>query len=422
MKIGYLIPEFPGQTHIFFWREIQALQQRGIVVDLVSTRRPPSGVIAHAWSRDAMARTTYLSDMTIGGLSELLQGALRAGVAGWARAAKSIIRAADTGPAQRARLVALAFLGGRLSQVAHKRGWSHIHVHSCADSAVITLFSHLLTGTTYSMTLHGNLDRFGSNHREKWRNAAFGIVVNEVLNNEVRSTLANALPPRIAVVPMGVDVDRFRRRQAYVPWRSEGPLRIFSCGRLNPVKGHADLIQAIGRLRRSGIDVRLAIAGEDDHGGAGYRRELETLIGTSGLNGPVELLGASSEESVRDRLEQAHVFALASHWEALPVAPIEAMAMALPVVATQVGGVPELIADGHDGLLVSPGDPDALVAAIERVAGDSELAVRLGSAARCKVERDFHSGRSADVIAGLLREQTRASERPLRREPRPQTA
>ena len=63
LRIGYLVPQFPGQTHIFFWREVQALEAMGHKVDLLSTRMPPSGLIAHDWSEDAIARTTYLGQI-----------------------------------------------------------------------------------------------------------------------------------------------------------------------------------------------------------------------------------------------------------------------------------------------------------------------------------------------------------------------
>ena len=67
-RIGYLVPEFPGQTHTFFWREVNALEAKGIEVDFVSTRRPPSGLISHAWAALAIQRTVYLAPLGLRGV------------------------------------------------------------------------------------------------------------------------------------------------------------------------------------------------------------------------------------------------------------------------------------------------------------------------------------------------------------------
>jgi colanic acid/amylovoran biosynthesis glycosyltransferase len=101
-------------------------------------------------------------------------------------------------------------------------------------------------------------------------------------------------------------------------------------------------------------------------------------------------------------LQAAHVFALASHEEALGVATMEAMAMSVPVVVTRVGGVPELVTDGVEGLLVPPRDPAALAAAVAHVLRDADLAERMGRAGRTKVEKAFHSRLSAERLASHL--------------------
>jgi glycosyltransferase involved in cell wall biosynthesis len=116
----------------------------------------------------------------------------------------------------------------------------------------------------------------------------------------------------------------------------------------------------------------------------------------------VELLGSVSEAVVKEELQAAHVFALASHEEALGVATMEAMAMSIPVVVTRVGGVPELVTDGVEGLLVPPHDPGALATALERVLRDGRLAQRMGQAGRGKVERAFHSRLSVEHLASHL--------------------
>src|SRR2546423_244617 len=114
-----------------------------------------------------------------------------------------------------------------------------------------------------------------------------------------------------------------------------------------------------------------------------------------GLDGSVELPGAVGQDSIRGFYERADLFCLPSFIEGLPVVLIEAMAMRLPVVATRVGGIPELVEDGTEGLLVAPGRADELAAAIARLARDPDLRVQMGEAGRRKVEMEFDVERSA---------------------------
>jgi glycosyltransferase involved in cell wall biosynthesis len=401
VKIGYFIPEFPGQTHIFFWRERAELQRLGVEPELVSTRRPPKKIVSHSWAAEAMAQTAYLSPPTAADLAQAARELVRARPRGWAACLGSIARAEGLTPRGRARLLGLAVGGARLAALARQRGWSHVHAHSCADAAHLAMFAHLLSGLPYSITLHGPLEDYGPNQREKWRHAKFAIVITRKLLGEVRRDLDGSVPATLEIAPMGVDLKRFERRAPYAAWSGQGPLRLVSCGRLNPCKGHGDLIRAVGLLRQRGLDARLAIAGDDELGGSGYRKVLEKQIAEQSLGDAVTLLGAVSEDKVRDALESAHVFSLASLQEPLGVAIMEAMALRTPVVVTGAGGVPELVDDGVDGLLVPPETPEALADKLALLARDAPLAHRLGEAGRKKIEASFDSARSAQVIARL---------------------
>jgi glycosyltransferase involved in cell wall biosynthesis len=400
-KIGYFIPEFPGQTHIFFWREIGVLESRGIDIDIVSTRMPPSTLMSHTWTREAQQRTTYLfppSQNLLGIFLELL----RCGLRGWFRCLRTVLRSKGISLPGRLRLFALAFIGAELSYIARCRSWKHLHVHSCADAANIAMFASLISKLPYSITLHGPITDYGPNQEQKWGYSKFGIVITQKLYEEVNNSLTGYLPDQVEVVPMGVDFSVFARKIPYTPWEGNGSCHIFSCGRLNFCKGHADLIAAIAQLRKQGINAELEIAGEDEQGGNGYRTELEKLIQELGLNDSVHLLGAVSEDTVRESLEKAHVFALASRQEPLGVAIMEAMAMEVPVVVTGAGGVKELVDEGINGLLVEPQAPTQLVEAISKLLKDKELSIQLGKAGREKVIKYFHSRRSADVLLNRI--------------------
>ena len=401
-RIGYLVPEFPGQTHSFFWRELAKLRALGVDPVLISTRPPPPGLICHEWTARAMEQTHYL------GRSQpalMLRGLLGASLnaRGIADCLKAIWGFEEMDAQRAVRLAAVALAGAELVALARRENFRHVHVHSAADSAHVAMFARFLGGLTYSLTLHGPIEDYGPNQRLKWGHASFGIVITRRLLGELRAVLGKEVPPRVEVAPMGVDADSYVRSTPYLPWDGAGPLRLFTCGRLNPVKGHADLARAIAILRSHGVDARLRIAGEDDQGGAGYRTTLTAAIDEAGVRDSVELLGAISDVSVRQELERAHLFALASHHEPLGVAIMEAMALRMPVVVTSAGGVPELVETGHDGLLVGPQRPEEMAAAILVLARDPARAVQLGENARRKIESAFDSGRSAAIIAQLSR-------------------
>ncbi|MDJ0730412.1 MAG: glycosyltransferase family 4 protein [Crocosphaera sp.] len=401
MKIGYLIPEFPGQTHIFFWREIKAIKSMGMEIDLISTKLPPSKIISHSWSKEAQEKTTYLFPPNEY-FGAILLELLRCGVKGWFKCFKSILQAKQISLYERLRLLAFVFIGAELSYLARKHEWQHIHVHSCANSANIAMFAFLLSGLTYSLTLHGPLSDYGSNQEQKWKYATFAIVITQKLYDEVKKTLDGYLPKHLGIAPMGVDPSVFQRTIPYQPWETQKTCHIFSCGRLNPCKGHADLIEAIAMVKQEGIDIELKIAGEDEQGGEGYHKQLDKLVQELNLEKSVHLLGAVSEEKVRQYLEEAHIFALASWKEPLGVAIMEAMMMEVPIIVTGEGGVKELVDHEVNGLLVSPKSPKLLAQAIKKLLNNPQLSCALSKAGRNKVIRDFSSEKSAKMIMEFL--------------------
>lgn len=412
LRVGYLVPEFPGQTHGFFWREWGELKRLHVSADMVSTRRPAHQSAKHEWAAGAEALTTYLTPLSVADMAritgELLRVSPRA-AAGMLR----VVREAMQGEAHTAirgtRLRALISqvgwlaMGARLAALARERNWHHVHVHSCGNSAYVAMYANLVAGLPYSLTLHGPLDDYGANQNLKWAHAAFAIIITEGLRRDAVASLGPCMPKAIEVTPMGVDVDAFSRDGPYEPWSGNGPFRIFSCGRLNKSKGHDVLLDALYRIVRSGADVHLAIAGEDEDGGNGYRQVLLRRIDELGLGDRVRLLGAVSAASVRKELSRAHVFALASHAEPLGVAIMEAMAMAVPVIATAAGGVPELVDDRVNGLLVEPGSPELIRDAMVQIMEQPSLSLKLGDAGRRRVKSSFGHQESAGVLAALLR-------------------
>ena len=373
------MPQFPGQTHIFFWREIAEIEKRGVQVRIFSTRPPPQGLIAHAWSAEAMAQTSYL-----GKIKPL--------------AAFTALTAAPWGQASAKDILLSLSAARQLVAACRAEGIAHVHVHSCGRAALIAAMAQRLGGPDYSLTLHGPLSDYGTGQRFKWRGARFATIITEKLLAEVRAELAGDLPDRLIIQPMGVDTDTLRRDAPYVPYDPGKTLRLFTCGRLNIVKGHQDLMAAVRLLIDQGQPVTLDIAGEDDAGGTGYRRVLAARIAELSLDSHVHLLGAIDADAVKQRLLAAHIFVLASWHEPLGVALMEAMSCEVPTIGTAAGGVAELITDGVDGILVPPKDPALLANAILQLTRDPARAIALGQAGRARIVSHFHAGLGAETL------------------------
>jgi colanic acid/amylovoran biosynthesis glycosyltransferase len=398
-RIGYLVPEFPGQTHTWIWRDRRALEELGIEADLVSTRRPK--LIVHAWAEEAQRMTHYLVPLTPRDVRETVKALLRAGPKALARCLLVPLEIKGLTAKQRLRLAALIVIAGRFAALARERNWSQLHVLSAGDAAHVAAFASYLTGIDYSLTLLAPLEGYGANQKEKWQDASFALVMSEKLLAEVHDNLGDSAPERIEIAPMGVDIDQARRAVPYQPWRPGQPCRVYTCGRLNPVKGHKYLFEALALLVAKGYPVMLQVAGGEE-AATGYRDGLVQQLGKLGLEKSVEFLGAVTEERHRQGIEEAHVFVLASLDEGISVAAMEAMAMQTPAVVTDVGGMRELVAPETDALMVPSQNPQALADAIARILDNPELAVRLSEQSREKVARKFHHRRSAEALAHCL--------------------
>jgi glycosyltransferase involved in cell wall biosynthesis len=180
---------------------------------------------------------------------------------------------------------------------------------------------------------------------------------------------------RSIVIPNAVDVVTFRRAH-----HSPRTPRILTVGRLAFPKTFEVLLRALAILEPGTF--RAAVAGDGPQ-----RHQLEGEIAALGLSDAVQLLGTRPD--VLDLLADSDIFVLSSRSECLPMSVIEAMASGLPVIASAVGGVPELVERGRTGILVPPDDPASLAGAIARLSGDVGLRRRMGEAGRARAEALF---------------------------------
>ena len=212
-----------------------------------------------------------------------------------------------------------------------------------------------------------------------------------------------ARPERIVVIHNGV-----RLGEESPPPAGNG-LRLMCIARLAPVKGQEVLLEA---LRRVPDGVRVDFAGEDLERGGAYRGQLERLAAELGVQGRVRFLG--HRDDPRELLRGSGGLVLSSFSEGLPLVVLEAMAEARAVVATTAGGTPEAVVHGETGILVPPGDPERLAAALERLAAEPALQGAYGRAGYARVAAQFTVERMVERTITVYEELCAAPERSAR--------
>jgi colanic acid/amylovoran biosynthesis glycosyltransferase len=398
IKFGYLIPEFPSQTHIIFWREITLLREMGVEVVLLSTRRPVPGSCPHEFATNAEAETHYAYPPPI--LPCALTLASRP--VGVLHALRYLAGLRQSPIKDRIKRLGLLFCAADLVRLSRKQGIRHIHTQSAAEGAHLVALCQLLGGPSYSLTLHGDLPVYGTDHSSKMTKAAFVLVVGKHLKKQVEENVAIAAD-RVISTFLGVDTDKWHDAglHAYEP----GRLHLVTVARLNFMKGIPHALAAVRAAVDRGLDVRYSIAGEGP-----YRPEIEEEIRRLGLCDRVTLLGALSESQVVSLNQRADAFMLSSAGigEAFPSVIIEAMASGLPIISSIIGATPEMISHEVEGFLIEKGDEAGLTAAVVCLAENPDERKRMGEAARRRARAIFDRKVSVKRFVEAITELTNA--------------
>lgn len=396
MKLGYVLSRYPLLSETFILREIWELERQGQQLAVYPLRHAP-GARAKSHPRVAALRTRIWRAGWIAAGSHLY----------WLRRRPLRYFATLAEAAARNRgdlnleLGALAYWGKAvaIARQARRDQIEQLHAHYATHPALVAWVVWRLTGIPYSFTVHAH-DLFCHRAMLGRKIAAASSVV--AISEYNRRLLEAARPAHAAtplhVVHCGVEVP------PPCPARARGgrELRILSVGSLQAYKGHRVLISACALLRRRGLAFQCRIVG-----GGPLQAALRREIARAGLEDSILLAGAATEQEVAAELRQAQVFALPSvrvartgQMEGIPVALMEAMAAGLAVVASRLSGIPELVGDGVEGLLVPPNDAAALAHALERLR-DPELRERLGRAGRIKVAAEFSLAANVARLAEL---------------------
>lgn len=403
-SVAYVVGLYPAVSHTFVLREVMAVRAAGLAVETISIHRAGDADALSALDRGERARTYALLPLR---LRDLLAAHLRALAAprAYFRTLARALRGGQPGP--RGRLWQLFYFAEGIMVWRHcrRRGVSHLHAHllnQASDAALIaTRFQSERDPArrwSWSFTAHGPNEFFEvsrSQLAEKAADADAVVCISDFARSQVMAFAPEARWPRFHVVHCGLDPDRFDPGPE-APAAGEG-LRVLYVGRLVPFKGQAILLEALAAIRRRGVDASLTVVG-DGPSRAALERRAEEL----GLAAAVRFDGAVGQDEIGAHYAAADVFCLPSFAEGVPVVLMEAMAMRIAVVTSRVMGIPELIDDGEDGILVAPGRADQLAAALERLARDPELRERLGRRGREKVVAEFDVRESGRRLARIF--------------------
>ena len=390
MTTAIVLKGYPRLSETFIAQEILALQQAGLDLSIVSLRHPTDSA-THPVHRRIDAPINYLPEYLWREPVRVLRSWWRVRkLETYAEARRAWRRdlARDLTPNRIRRwgqaLVLAAELGPEVDR---------LYAHFLHTPSSVARYASILRNIPWSASAHA-VDIWTTPEwelREKLASADWVLTCTKA-NREYLSPLAPD-PDRVSLAYHGVDLDRFpagtgKENSRHAP-NPETPIRILSVGRLVPKKGYADLITALAKLPREP-------AWRFEHiGGGPEKKRLRRLAAGLGIGDRIDWRGAQPQDVVAEAYRTSDIFALTcvvapdGDRDGLPNVLMEAQSQGLPVVATNVSAIPELILDGETGLLAEPGDTAVIAAHLELLIRDADRRAAIGAAGSARIRRYF---------------------------------
>ena len=390
-NFAYLFERFPSFGQTFCYREVAELDRQGVASPIFSIRNPKDEP-PQEWDPRIIERVHYvpeekelLNDVRSTSKKRKLTPEIVAALDDWGRRTDFL------------RLYQAVYVGLRLQEL----GVRHVHAHFAGMAARTAFWIHRFFPMTFSFTSHAN-DIFAPRHFEIGLDKLVDVARVIVTETDYAAQfLRERFPQRADSVHRiynGLDLAEFERADF-----SSSPPLIIAVGRLIAKKGFAELIRACALLAERGKLFRCEIIGEGP-----LENELRAQIAQLNLQNRFVLSGAKPQREVRQHLAAASVFVLPSvldpegGMDNLPTVIMEAMAAGLPVISTNIAGIPEMVVQNETGFLVQPADPIALAKAIEDVIDDRLLAQRLGEAGHQRAQELFSIEKNVRELCALL--------------------
>jgi glycosyltransferase involved in cell wall biosynthesis len=407
--VAYVIRMFPQLSETFIANEIRALESAGLEIEIYSYRRPTS-VVSHECVRSVRAPITYLPDPLYRHPWALLRanrGVQRLEPVRYRRTVEYLFNERSEPHEQytwRRFLHAVALAHALKASAA-----THIHAHMAHSATRVAMLASMLTGLPFSFSAHAR-DLYTADPAvlvKKVAAAEFVLTCTRAAQEYLRSLLALDQQRKVKLAYHGIDLRKFTPRDKAPA--TALPI-ILSVGRLVEKKGFDCLLRACRILKDDGAKFRCHIVGDGPQ-----KSMLDGVIRELGLGDVARIIPSRTQEQLLEEYLDATVFALPCQIledgdrDGIPNVLLEAMAVGIPVVSSAVSGVPEVVRDGHSGLLTEERNPVALAEALHRLLGSTALRAQMAHNARQMVARDFDSWANGRRLA--VRFQGRATDR-----------
>ncbi len=399
-KVAYIMSRFPKITETFVLYEMLAVERSGVEVEVFPLLREHTDVM-HAEAAALVARAhfqPFLSWEIVRAHGHFLWNKPRA----YFSALWSLLRGTWGSFNFFTGAMGIFPKSVYFARRMAAEGVTHVHAHFANHPAAAAFVIHRLAGIPYSFTAHGSdLHRDRHMLREKVADAEFVVAISDYNRDLILDECDGEHGDKTVVIHCGVDTELFRPRpDDAMREQRQRPISIVCVGTLHEVKGQTYLIEACRLLRDRDIEFICDFIGDGPD-----RAALAAQVDDARLLGRVRFVGSCTREDIAERLGRASVLVTPSvptsdgRREGIPVVLMEAMASGVPVIASRISGIPELVHDGVCGLLVPPRDQAALADAIQQVVEHPEAAARRVDAARQRVEQEFDLYRNAATLA-----------------------
>jgi colanic acid/amylovoran biosynthesis glycosyltransferase len=397
IRMAYFLSRYPAVSHTFFLKEILGLRQIGFEIEVASVNLPDrTAARLPPLEAEEAANTYFLKQTSIWEALRVIVAVTLVHPAVLLRGLRATLRLGGWDIPR--KIYALfymveAFLLGRWMK---KRDLHHLHVHFGGSVATVAMLAAEAWGFDYSLTIHGPEEFYEVDYcylPRKIERAKFIFCISDFCRSQLMKYCDPAHWDKMHVLRLGVDSNEFQP----VSKPGNPVMQIICVGRLVPAKGQHILLRAFSHLHAKGHAAHLTFVGDGPD-----LRSLKRETSEKGLTANVTFRGALNHDATHEQLGSADIFALASFAEGIPVALMEAMAMGIPCVSTRITGIPELIRDNIDGLLVPASSIESLASALESLLVDADLRARLGSAARARVVERYNLADNLKVLASTF--------------------
>lgn len=390
--IGYLVSEYYAPSHTFVRREVAALRKLGETVQPFSIQRErdaEDGFVCAVLGQSALTHLRAFASHCVRRPARLMKV--------WTRALS------HRAPGLRGLLWSQFHFveASTLAVLLEQHGVGHLHNHFANNGATVGMLAAQLAGIDWSMTLHGISETdypAGLLLPGKLDAASFTACASLFMRAQAMRVSHPHIWQRFHIVRCGIDIDALPTPKHDTARDGEGSIHIVCVGRLSPEKGYGVMAHALTLLREADqLNHRVTIVGDGS-----AQQEIKADFEARQLTDITTFTGALGEAETLKTIANADMLVLPSLMEGLPVVLMEALALRVPVIASGVAGIPELIEHGKTGLTVIPTDAPALAQAIKRLTDDPALRDRLAQAGRARIEEEFTSNESARRMQALF--------------------